>query len=95
MATRDIFAASRFLGHSSVKVTESHYAGLIQSLQVEYARMFEDALWKQASGNMQLTCNFEGKPGQGRVIEKLTVSNKKPPFPDGNRGFSRSGTDET
>ncbi len=78
MATRDIFAASRFLGHSSVKVTESHYAGLIQSLQVEYTRMFEDTLWKQASGNLQLTCNFEGKPGQSRVIEKLEESPVKP-----------------
>ena len=44
MATRDIFATSRFLGHSSVIVTEQHYAGLIQSLQVEYSRKFEDAL---------------------------------------------------
>lgn len=41
MATRDIFAASRFLGHSSVKVTESHYVGLIQSLQKEYSEKFE------------------------------------------------------
>lgn len=44
LATRDIFATSRFLGHSSVKVTESHYTGLIQSLQVEYAKKFEDVL---------------------------------------------------
>lgn len=41
MATRDIFAASKFLGHSSVKVTESHYVGLIQSLQKEYSNKFE------------------------------------------------------
>lgn len=41
MATKDIFAASRFLGHSSVKVTESHYVGLIQSLQKEYSNKFE------------------------------------------------------
>lgn len=41
LATRDIFATSRFLGHSSVNVTEKHYAGLIQSLQVENYRKFE------------------------------------------------------
>lgn len=46
MATRDIFAASRFLGHSSVKVTESHYVGLIQSLQKEYSNRFDDLLSK-------------------------------------------------
>jgi len=93
MATRDIFAASRFLGHSSVKVTEQHYAGLIQSLQVEYTRMFEDTLWKQASGNLQLTCNFDGKPGQSRVIEKLEEAPFDPGFLDGNTGFLRGGTD--
>ena len=37
MANRDIFAASRFLGHSSVVITESHYVGLIQSLQKEHS----------------------------------------------------------
>lgn len=46
IATRDIFAASRFLGHSSVKVTESHYVGLIQSLQKEYSARFDDLLSK-------------------------------------------------
>ena len=44
MATRDIFAASRFLGHSSVKVTESHYVGLIQSLKEEYSSIFDELL---------------------------------------------------
>ncbi|MFH1851073.1 MAG: tyrosine-type recombinase/integrase [Candidatus Neomarinimicrobiota bacterium] len=44
IATRDIFATSRFLGHSSVNVTESHYVGLIQSLQAEYSRQFDQAL---------------------------------------------------
>ena len=44
MATQDIFAASRFLGHSSVKVTESHYVGLIQSLQKEYSNKFETVI---------------------------------------------------
>jgi len=44
MATRDIFATSRFLGHSSVKVTESHYVGLIQSLQKEYSNLFDSIL---------------------------------------------------
>lgn len=67
MSTKDIFAASRFLGHSSVVMTEQHYAGLIQSLQVEYARQFEDAL----QANLQLTCNLRGKPGEDKVIENL------------------------
>jgi len=44
IATRDIFATSRFLGHSSVKVTESHYVGLIQSLEKENSKMFESVL---------------------------------------------------
>lgn len=44
IATRDIFATSRFLGHSSVKVTESHYVGLIQSLQQEYSKQFDNTL---------------------------------------------------
>jgi len=46
IATRDIFAASRFLGHSSVKVTESHYVGLIQALQNEYSIRFDTLLNK-------------------------------------------------
>jgi len=46
-ATRDIFAASRFLGHTSVLVTEQHYAGLIQSLQTEYSKKFEATLISQ------------------------------------------------
>lgn len=41
MSTRDIFAASKFLGHSSVSVTESHYVGLIQSLQSKYSDEFD------------------------------------------------------
>lgn len=53
MATRDIFATAKFLGHSTVRVTEEHYAGLIQSLQVDYARQFESAL----DGRMQLGNN--------------------------------------
>ncbi|MBN4081377.1 tyrosine-type recombinase/integrase [Caldithrix abyssi] len=44
IATRDIFATSRFLGHSSVKVTELHYVGLIQSLQMEYSHLFDSIL---------------------------------------------------
>ncbi|MCH7521575.1 MAG: tyrosine-type recombinase/integrase [Candidatus Marinimicrobia bacterium] len=44
LATRDIFATSRFLGHSNVTVTQNHYAGLIQSLQIEYHQQFEQAL---------------------------------------------------
>ncbi|MFQ6676620.1 MAG: tyrosine-type recombinase/integrase, partial [Fidelibacterota bacterium] len=44
MATRDIFSTSRFLGHSSVNVTEKHYVGLIQSLQTQYADEFDKTL---------------------------------------------------
>ena len=41
---RDIFATSKFLGHSSVIVTESHYVGLIQSLKTEYAIKYDKVL---------------------------------------------------
>ncbi len=41
---RDIFATSKFLGHSSVIVTESHYVGLIQSMEIEYANKFDLAI---------------------------------------------------
>jgi hypothetical protein len=34
----------KFLGHSSVKVTESHYVGLIQSLKTEYAIKYDKVL---------------------------------------------------
>ena len=44
LATRDIFATSRLLGHSSVRVTEQHYAGLIQSLQIENYQKFEEVM---------------------------------------------------
>lgn len=50
IATRDIFAASRFLGHSSVKVTESHYVGLIQSLQSENSQKFDRTLTETLRG---------------------------------------------
>jgi len=50
-ATRDIFAASRFLGHSSVKITESHYCGLIQSLQTEYSEAYERTLSNLLNGS--------------------------------------------
>lgn len=62
VATRDIFATSRFLGHSSVKVTEKHYAGLIQSLQVEYSEMYEATL----NSRLLLGCYFETKQDQSR-----------------------------
>ncbi|UCH63549.1 MAG: site-specific integrase [Fidelibacterota bacterium] len=68
MATKDIFATSKFLGHSTVVVTEQHYAGLIQSLQVEYARQFETAL------NLQLACNFRGNGGYSRVNKQEAFS---------------------
>ena len=46
MATKDIFATSKFLGHSSVKVTEAHYSGLIQALKSDYMRQYEAMLEK-------------------------------------------------
>ncbi len=64
MATRDIFATAKFLGHSIVRVTEEHYAGLIQSLKVEYAQQYEQAL----SERLQSVCNFEIKPDQFRPL---------------------------
>ena len=63
VATRDIFTTSRFLGHSSVKVTEKHYAGLIQSLQVEYSAMYEATLNRR----LLLGCYFETKQDQSRL----------------------------
>ena len=70
LATRDIFATSRFLGHSSVKVTEEHYAGLIQSLQVEYHQKFEETLTGQL-----LFSNYLGtKPDQSSPIDLKTRS---------------------
>jgi len=45
-ATRDIFSTSKFLGHSSVKVTEAHYVGLIQSLQIKNSNLFDSILTK-------------------------------------------------
>ncbi len=74
MATRDIFATSRFLGHSSVKVTEQHYAGLIQSLQVEYSNIFE----KTILSRLQLGCNFEIKPDQSRQNRRHLRHKKSP-----------------
>lgn len=47
MATRDIFATSRWLGHSTVLVTQKHYAGLIQSLSVEYDQKYENEMEKR------------------------------------------------
>ena len=83
MATRDIFATSRFLGHSSVKVTEQHYAGLIQSLQVEYSAAFERRL--------QLGCNFETKPDQSRP-NRRHLRHKKSPNPSSEIGaLARAG----
>ena len=75
MATGDIFAASQFLGHSTVKVTEDHYVGLIQSLQVEYATLFEGVLNQQ----LQLGCNSEPKGAQNRqTIDTLPHKEKSP-----------------
>lgn len=65
MATRDIFAASRFLGHSSVAVTEQHYVGLIQSLEVEYMTLFEGTL----KARLPIGCHLQTKQDQPRLIE--------------------------
>jgi len=64
MATKDIFAASRFLGHSSVAVTERHYVGLIQSLAVEYLARFEGAL----KARLPIGCQLQTKQDQTRLI---------------------------
>jgi len=72
IATRDIFAASKFLGHSSVKVTEQHYAGLIQSLQTEYSVAFEQVI----NSKLHIGCNFQIKPDQSRPMAK----NEKSPI---------------
>lgn len=69
MSTKDIFATSKFLGHSTVVITEQHYAGLIQSLRVKYAMQFEEAL----TANLQLTCNLEGIPRDSRVMEGVPL----------------------
>jgi len=68
MATHDIFAASRFLGHSSVLVTERHYSGLIQSLQIEYSNAFEHIL----NSKLHISCNFQTEPDQTRLIAQQT-----------------------
>ena len=76
IATRDIFAASRFLGHSSVKVTEQHYAGLIQSLQTEYSVAFEQAI----NSKLQLGCNLQTIQDHSRLMaenEKSPVSRRE------------------
>ena len=91
MATRDIFATSRFLGHSSVKVTEQHYVGLIQGLQVENAQYFETAL----TGRLQYGCNFGTKQDKSGPIEKNLLTKKNPLSLDEKTGIIRSGTDET
>ncbi len=64
MATRDIFATAKFLGHSTVRVTEDHYAGLIQSLKVDYSNQFEAVL----NGELQLSCNLETKQDLSGVV---------------------------
>jgi len=53
MTTRDIFATAKFLGHSTVIVTERHYAGLIQSLQIDEARKFG----LEMDSRLKLGCN--------------------------------------
>ena len=88
IATRDIFATSRFLGHSSVKVTERYYAGLIQSLQVEYARMFEDTIKKQVESRLLHSCYFETKPDQSRHKRSQT---KRSPFSSEKGGYQGAG----
>ena len=46
LAGRDIFATKEFLGHSSVKVTEYHYLGLIQSIKHENAEKHDKLIAK-------------------------------------------------
>ena len=88
-ATRDIFATSRFLGHSSVKVTERHYAGLIQSLQVEYSEMYEATL----NSRLLLGCYSETKQDQSRLNPPNLSNKEKPQFIVDKQGFLKSGID--
>ena len=83
VATRDIFATSRFLGHSSVKVTEKHYAGLIQSLQIEYSAMYEATL----TSRLLLGCYFETKQDQSRLSLPNLSNKENPPFIVDKQGF--------
>jgi len=87
MSGRDIFATSKWLGHSRVNVTEKHYAGLIQSLQVEYSNKYEATL----NAKLQLSCNFQTKPDQSRLMPK----NKKTSNSRREMRSIESGTDET
>ncbi len=70
LASRDIFATSRFLGHSSVSVTEKHYAGLIQSLQVENHLKFEEVL----NSRLLHSRYFDPKPHQSSPIDPPSKS---------------------
>ncbi len=74
LATRDIFAASRFLGHSSVRVTEQHYAGLIQSLQIENYQKFEEVM----KGDSLYIRYSDPKDHQSSPIQKNRKEAKNP-----------------
>ena len=92
LATRDIFATSRFLGHSNVTVTQIHYAGLIQSLQIEYHQQYEQELNRILSVYYPTTNQLDSPPidlliknpnltSEIRVLEERDRpgSNRRPP----------------
>ena len=80
LATRDIFATSRFLGHSSVNVTEKHYAGLIQSLQVENYRAFEEVVNPDSLYIRYSTGNVEQSSVKPPDIAEPVFSSEKEDF---------------
>ena len=81
LATRDIFATSRFLGHSSVKVTERHYMGLIQSLELENHEKFENLM----KSDLLFFCYSERNHAQSRATHLDT----KNPSLTSEKGASR------
>ena len=85
VATRDIFATSDFLGHSSVKVTQKHYVGLIQSLQVEYSDKYEATL----NSKLLIGCYFETKQDQSRLKHSIK---ENPALSSINRAFRGAGS---
>ena len=91
VATRDIFATSRFLGHSSVTVTESHYVGLIQSLQTEYSDQFDLTVSEMLSGRTPYVRHFDTKTDHSVPNKLLKKSRKNSRFLDKKQELLKSG----
>jgi hypothetical protein len=70
MAGVNIFQVSRWLGHSSVRVTESYYAHLSPDFkreEIEKLNRLSDYLNSAGQSNYRQTCN---KPDEFAIIEK-------------------------